>query len=296
MQNLDHIRDGQFKLNTIYGDKILGSIWVNRVLIPAASLQNCLNRFVSNLAVWTEYPNYKIRLMGSATGIAYRSFKYLIHTRHQIRNIEPEKCGIILPPREAYLSAAGYYYLFGSDQSGDDDKYDLIAHHFTDQANKIAGLSGRFFELSADCALEEHEHIVAYLAYGYPSADQRYEVDDENLSGLVKRVDLVSRSITCDPEQTDYTSPLGKCRLRSQEQFNMDGLSGGPVFASIASGGNMKVKFAGIVNRAGNGIIHFIKAKIIQNLLDSDLKNQSLTSTTQGLGIRDVVQPSYQRQ
>jgi hypothetical protein len=69
----------------------------------------------------------------------------------------------------------------------------------------MAGLSGRFFQLSADGVLEEKEDIVAYLAYGYPSADQRYEADDENHLGLV------SRSMTCDPVETHSASPLAGC-------------------------------------------------------------------------------------
>jgi hypothetical protein len=185
---------------------------------------------------------------------------------HQIKGLVAEKSGILLPPKGSYLSSAGYFYLSSSDEANNDDNHDLIAFDFTDQADKIAGLSGRFFQLSADGALEEKEDIVAYLAYGYPSADQRYEVDENHLG-------LVSRSMTCDPVETPSASPLGKCRLASPQEFDMDGLSGGPVFASIASGGDMVVKLAGIINRAGNGTIHFIKAKVVRNLLDRALKS-----------------------
>lgn len=266
MQYLDDLSGGQFGLSTIFGNKVLGSSQVNGILIPAASLQSCLNRFVSNLAIWTDDSDYKIRLRGSATGIGYRGSKYIVCTMHQIKGLAAEKSGILLPSNGSYLSSAGYFYLSSSDQSDNDDKHDLIAYDFTDQSDKIAGLSGRFFQLSADGALEEKEDIVAYLAYGYPFADQRYEVHDENHLGLV------SRSMTCDPIETPSASPLGECRLASQEEFDVDGLSGGPVFASIASGGDIVVKLAGIINRGGNGTIHFIKAKVLRNLLDRALK------------------------
>jgi hypothetical protein len=62
MQYRDYLRGGQFKLSTIFGNKILGSSQVNGILVPAASLQSCLNRFVSNLAIWTDDPNYNIQL------------------------------------------------------------------------------------------------------------------------------------------------------------------------------------------------------------------------------------------
>jgi hypothetical protein len=196
-------------------------------------------------------------------------------TLHQIKEIDLKKSGIILPYKGSYLSEAGYYYLSNSDQVTSDDNYDLIAYDFTDQADKISGLRGRFFQLGADGVLEQKEDIVAYLAYGYPSADQRYEVDDENHIGLV------SRSMTCNPVETHSASPLGECRLASQEGFDMDGLSGGPVFASIASGGDMVIKFAGIINRAGNRTIHFIKAKVVRNLLDRALKSRAGSASVQ---------------
>jgi hypothetical protein len=272
MQYLDYLRYGKFELSTIFGNKILASSRVNGVLVPAASLQSCLNRFVSNLAVWTDDPNYNIQLPGSATGIDYRGSKYIVCTMHQIKGLVVEKPGILLPSKGSYLSSAGYFYLSSSDPSNNDDSHDLIAYDFTDQADKIAGLSGRFFKLSADGALEEKEDIVAYLAYGYPSADQRYEVDDANHLGLV------SRSMTCDPVETPSASPLGECRLALPQEFDMDGLSGGAVFASIASGGDMVVKLAGIINRAGNGTIHFIKAEVVRNLLDRALKSRAESS------------------
>lgn len=269
MQYRYYLRGSQFALSTIFDNKISGSSQVNGILVPAASLQSCLNRFVSNLAIWTDDPKYNIQLRGSATGIAYRESKYIVCTMHQIKGLTAEKSGILLPSNGSYLSAAGYFYLSSTDQANNDDNYDLIAFDFTDQANKIAGLSGRFFQLRADDAREEKEDIVAYLAYGYPSADQRYEVDDENHLGLV------SRLMTCHPVETPSASLFGECMLASPEEFDMDGLSGGPVFASIASSGDMVVKLAGIINRAGNGTIHFIKAMVVRNLLDRSLKSQA---------------------
>jgi hypothetical protein len=127
--------------------------------------------------------------------------------------------------------------------------------------------------LNGDNVLGEKEDIVAHLAYGYPFADQRYEVDEG-------RVDLVSRAMTCDPVETPLASPCGECRLVSPEKFDMEGLSGGPVFASVASGDTVVVKLAGIINRGGNGTIHFIKAKIVRRLLDTSFKSRAESEPT----------------
>lgn len=45
-------------------------------------------------------------------------------------------------------------------------------------------------------------------------------------------------------------------------------LSGGAAFATVLEGEQIVLKFAGIINWAGGGIIHFIKAKTVQRLLD----------------------------
>lgn len=267
----------------------MGCSRVNGILIPAASLQSCLNRFVSNLAICTDDPDYNIQLPGSTTGIDYRGLKYILCTKHQIVGIAPEKPGILLPDKGSYLSGAGYAHLSSSDPSNNDDNYDLIAYDFTQQADNISGLSGRFFQMSADGALEEKEDIIAYLAYGCPSADQRYDVYDENHIGLV------SRSMTCYPIETSPTSPLGECGLISSEEFNMDGLSGGPIFASIKSGSDMVVKLAGIINRAGNGTIHFIKAQFVRNLLDRHLEYRAESAPVKTMRIRDMVRQRDRR-
>lgn len=269
MQYLGPLRRGKYDLTTIYGKKICGSSRVNGILVHGASLQCSLNRFVINLAIWTEDPHYKIQLVGSAVGIDYCGSKFIVCTKHQIKGLAAERAGILLPHTGSYLSAAGYFFLSNSEQANNDDHYDLIAYDFTDQAHTIAGLSGRFLQINAGGPLAEVEDLVAYHAYGYPSADQQYDLYDENHIGLV------IRSMTCDPVETSPALPFGKCSLIASDQFDMDGLSGGAVFASIAFGGDMVVKLAGVINRAGNGIIHFIKAKVVCNLLDRAIRSRT---------------------
>jgi len=48
-------------------------------------------------------------------------------------------------------------------------------------------------------------------------------------------------------------------------------ISGGSVFAPVLEGNAIVLKFAGIINRPGGGIIHFIKAKSVQRLLDQSV-------------------------
>lgn len=56
--------------------------------------------------------------------------------------------------------------------------------------------------------------------------------------------------------------------MRQAMDFDPNGLSGGPVFATILRNNEVVLKFAGIISRAGGGNIHFVKAMPIKNLLN----------------------------
>lgn len=110
--------------------------------------------------------------------------------------------------------------------------------------------------------MNDNDNVVGYLAFGCPFVDQKYNVVDEN------HVGLVIRSMICEPQNQTFDSDLGSCRLLSPMNFDPNGLSGGPVFATALEGHELVLKFAGIINRSGSGLVHFIKAKAVQKLLD----------------------------
>lgn len=100
------------------------------------------------------------------------------------------------------------------------------------------------------------------MAYGCPFEDQKYNIVDDN------RVGMVIRSMICEPIGQPSDQSLGRCKLKSPMDFNPNGLSGGPVFATVVQNSDIVLKFAGIINRSGNGYIHFIKGQAVLNLLE----------------------------
>ncbi|MBY3032439.1 hypothetical protein HF265_25715 [Rhizobium leguminosarum] len=161
-----------------------------------------------------------------------------------------------------YISSAGYTRFNTSAKQTASDAVDLCAFDFSEQVEVKTSLGRRFFTLRNNDVLEDTEEVLGYHAYGCPFDDQNYDVLDNN------HVGTVIRSMTCDLEKASSDPALGSCRLLGAMDFNPNGLSGGPVFATVLHGEEIVVKFAGIINRAGGGIIHFIKAKSVQRLLD----------------------------
>jgi hypothetical protein len=249
-------------LDTIVGQSVLTSIRVHDLFVPANALQTRLNKFAQNLVRYTYIEDYEVQLIGSATGLNYRGAKFLVCTAHQLKEVLGQDVGIIVPVKNEYISSAGYSRYRGPEMPLGSDAEDLCAFDFTPQTVANEHLVDRFFRLNSHTVLNDHDEVVAYLAYGFPFSDQKYSIVDENHLGSVVR------SMTCEPQSQPSDLALGLCKLISPMDFDPNGLSGGPVFATVQQNTDVVLKFAGIINRSGNGLIHFIKAKAVQNLLD----------------------------
>ena len=262
MSDLNFLLKQHTELGTLMGKLARTSVEVHQVLVPANALQSRLHKFGQNLVRYTNDNDYEIQLIGSATGLVYRDVSFLLCTAHQVKDIPEEDIGVILQAESRYISSAGFLRFRDTDVPRQSDAEDLCAFDFTEQANADQQLSQRFFRVRPMDFLSDEDRVVVYLAYGCAFDDQRYNVSDE------KHLGTVIRSMACEPQDQPTDPALGVCRLYSQMDFDPNGLSGGPVFATVLQDQEIVLKFAGIINRSGNGLIHFIKAKAVRNLLD----------------------------
>ncbi|MDO8289943.1 MAG: hypothetical protein Q7T44_12060 [Parvibaculum sp.] len=262
MNNLILLLNRRAEIETVVGRKIWTSVKVHDLFVPASALQSRLNKFGQNLVVFTNVDGYEVQLIGSATGLHYRGTNFLVCTAHQVKDSSAQDVGIVVPERSSYLSSAGFTRFRATDIVPPGDAEDLYVFDFTPQATSNRELVERFFRLNSNDFLRDKDDVVAYLAYGCPFVDQKYNIVDEN------HVGLVIRSMTCEPQAQPADLDLGLCRLLSPMDFDPNGLSGGPVFATVLQDHEVVLKFAGVINRSGNGLIYFIKAKAVQKLLD----------------------------
>lgn len=249
-------------LDTLLGQRAQMSVEVHGLFIGAGALQSRLCKFGQNLVQFTHVAEYEVQLIGSATGLDYRGTKYLVCTAHQLKNTREQDVGVILPTKNHFVSSTGYTRFAPIVGPKEGDATDLCVFDFTLPTVANSELGQCFFRLGSNNILNEKDDVVAYLAYGCPFADQKYNIVDENHLGTV------IRSMTCEPKDQPSDPALGLCKLMSPMDFDPNGMSGGPVFATVLQGLSMVLKFAGIINRSGNGLIYFIRASAVQNLLN----------------------------
>ena len=259
---LDNILRKRADLETIVGRRVWTSISVQNLFVPVSALQSRLSIFCQNLVVYTHVPGYEIQLIGSAAGMNYRGHKLLICTKHQIKGKTAEDVGIILTGKNKYISSAGFAHYLTQTRPLASDAQDLYVFDFAQQAVGHPDLGQRFFRLRTGDFLSDEHDVVAYIAYGSPFSDQKYDVVDANHIGMV------TRSIICEPRRQPSDLALSACEPVSPIDFDPNGLSGGPVFAVVVEGAGFVLKFAGIINRAGSTRIHFIKASVVQRFLN----------------------------
>ncbi|MDX3929640.1 MAG: hypothetical protein QHC90_28065 [Shinella sp.] len=262
MTDLITLLNKRADLDTVLGRNVWTSVKVNDLFVPANSLQTRLNSFGRNLALFTHVTDYEVQLIGSASSLDYRGNKFLVSTAHQVHGRPGEDIGIVVPGENTYMTSAGYTRYRPTEESNDTDARDLCAFDFTPQSVENGSLSQRFFRVDANTTLEDGDDIIGLLAYGCPYVDQKYNIVDQNTVGTV------IRSMTCEPIEQSADAAVGKCRTVSPMDFDANGLSGGPVFASVLEHQEIVLKFAGVINRAGGGVIHYIKARAVTALLD----------------------------
>ncbi|MFN3970900.1 MAG: hypothetical protein ACK4L4_05925 [Gemmobacter sp.] len=262
MQDLGVLLQRRSDLGTLVGQRVWTSIKVHGLFVPANALHSRLHRFCHNLARYTHISEFQIQLIGSATALQYKGNFFLVSTLHQLRNLPLNDVGILVRDRRSLITSSGYTRWDIPSIAVDSDATDLCAFNFSEQVDSLPSLKQGFFHFSEETIQSDEHEVTAYLAYGCPFEDQRYEIPDENHLGTV------TRSITCEPLPDPSDDAIRRCKTMSEMNFDPNGLSGGPAFAINLQNLEFQLRFAGVINRAGNGIIHFIKASEVQRLLD----------------------------
>ncbi|MEM0989870.1 MAG: hypothetical protein AAGK00_13395 [Pseudomonadota bacterium] len=159
------------------------------------------------------------------------------------------------------MTTAGFAEI--SSRSSDDDKYDLCAFDYTPQSGTTPHLRGAFFHLHSDSIWSPAEDVVAFIAAGHAFDDQQFYSKGGN------HHHCVVRSITCHSFEQPPDQSLGRVKPYDDIEVDPNGFSGGPIFAMCAAQETVRVKLAGIINRAGRSAIHFIKASDVLALLQA---------------------------
>jgi hypothetical protein len=104
---------------------------------------------------------------------------------------------------------------------------------------------------------------LTILVAGYPSADQDYEVHENNHLGIARR------HVVCLPDSQPSDEALLRVKIQRPLEHHPDGMSGGAAFVIQWENGRPKAYLAGIVVRGGKESFHILKAGFVIAFLNS---------------------------
>jgi hypothetical protein len=235
------------------------SVRLNDLLIPPATLHSVLGRYVDNLVAWNDHDTFKVSLIGSAIPLKYRGRYFLICSQHQLRGWELERISIMRRGGMHVVSSAGVRFF---DSTPDSDATDIAAFEFTEPCNNVPDLKERFFDFRGPPQGVSVDKILFFLASGFPSIMQTYDLAESNHIGTLKQ------KIVCFPGQKSLDPALMHIRPDRPLDFDPDGMSGGSVFVVEQIGTEFRANLAGMIVRAGKSNFYLLHAGIIVSFLN----------------------------
>ncbi|EHK78099.1 hypothetical protein SM0020_10485 [Sinorhizobium meliloti CCNWSX0020] len=234
--------------------------YINGVAIPTSALSSTLARYVTNLVVVNEDPVYQVSLRGSATPIRIRDRFLLACCYHQVGDADLKKIGLLSSDGRVIVTSAGVHHFVhrtGSDFS------DLVVFDFTAPCMEHVDLQDRFFPLRDIPPDAPNTDTLFLQVAGYPSKEQKYELEEHNHLGLVKR------RVACDLARPPADEALQLLRTSERLAFDPDGMSGGSAFTVQLVGGRQVAYFAGMIVRAGPESFYILKSGYIRSVMNS---------------------------
>jgi hypothetical protein len=250
------------------------SAWVGSLLVPARSLERHLGGFANSLTVWTHDELYKISLRGSAIGLIYCGKPLLVCSKHQLQDCELSDVGLMLPDGSNLVTSSGSREFKTCEQTQESDAFDVVAFNFSEPYSDFPLLRRSFFSFDSVPPDTHNSSILAFVLAGFPSRDQKYELEDKNHLGNVRRV------LVAEPDGQPSDPSLLRLRFVETLDFDPDGLSGGPAFVVQIVGGEAKVFLGGMIVRAGASHCHILKSGFLWQFLSSFVTD--LSSYTKG--------------
>lgn len=247
-----------------------GSTLLNGVLIPMRSIGDVLARYVTNLVVLQDDPVYRVSIPGSATLLLYRGRFVMVCCMHQLKGSNLENVGLLKTDGSLLITSAGVRHFTHRTES---DFSDLAVFDFTDPCEAHPELQERFFRFHEVPPDGLNTDTIFAQVTGFPSNDQKYELEEQNHLGSVRR------RILCELAPPPADDALFRLRPVEPLSFKPDGLSGGSVFVVQMADGRPAGYFAGIVVRAGRNHIYALKSGYIRSVIDQILnEDRDLTS------------------
>ncbi len=224
----------------------IGAMWHS-----AWDLENVLRKFCKPIFALTGDGQFPYCLVGSGAAVKMAGRHFLFCCYHQIREYTPDKIAIPLSYEPRIMNASSARRVAITDANRDGDTVDIVAFEYNVEHYGVSNLSSEFFPADDARIWPTGSARKPFMVFGYPSARQHF---DEQRIG--------ARSLVVQAAYDGGTSSPHLHRLKMEQPFNTDGMSGGPVFYVGGAPGSFFVGFAGMVMRGGaqSNYLHFMAA------------------------------------
>lgn len=259
-------------LLTLLEGKISTSVRIGSVFLPIVEAQSYLAKHVKPVVVHSGVDTYPFFLRGSGSCLKFCDSQLMIATSHQLycsfskAEINPKDVGILISQRgtargSTLVTSGGFSRYQVHTRAIDSHAKEICSFDFSSPALQVPELDDMFYAVGNDLRFDEFEKALGFLGYGYRYNDQGFP--DSELDAVKFRV----RMYTMEFEKRTSDDSLVVLRAVSEGAIDHNGISGGPVFAIVDSGGFLSIKFAGIVCLASNRIFHVLRSASIANAL-----------------------------
>jgi hypothetical protein len=196
--------------------------------------------------------------VGSAVPVRFSDRYFLLCTNHQLRGCRLRDVSLLGRDGRQLVTCSGVRHF--ADES---NPYylDLAAFEFTEPCEAYPDLKERFFHFRDVPPAARNTDIVFAVVAGFPAKDQKYELEEKNHIGRLKRI------VVCHLEQTSFNPALLCLRTNEPLDFDPDGMSGGAAFVVQVVDGEFRAYFAGVVVTGGADRFHIIKVGDIHRFL-----------------------------
>ncbi len=244
------------------------SLEVGRLVILARDLENYLKRFCKHLFILTGDNDHPYRLLGSATALKIRDRYLLYCCGHQIDDVDPSMVCFLHAESNTTISGSRIIWPTKTAENTDVDWTDVRGIQYVPESYALANLSSHFFEIIPRRNVWPKDFREHFLIFGYPSERQRLDYQDGPSLKHIHGVQTFTTGTYDGPSNSPFVHRL---KMSRTEVFNVDGMSGGPIFYLGTRGiGDYFVGFAGIIQRGGreSDYLHFLEADFFLHMFN----------------------------
>lgn len=241
-----------------------GHIRVGTLLVPSTAVAKTLHRYAKPLVLNTDNEQFPYVIRGTATALKLGKRHFYFFCRHQLQDYDPSKvCIFPTSAMGTQLIGGGTGRFFEQEAwNVGEELLDVFAMEIEPRAYEIPNLELEFFPIiGVDCW--PNGTTGDLFAYGVPSKLQGYKlggVDGDTL----KEINFITALVSGRHLNPSNARGVHRAEFIRSERFDVDGMSGGPVFHIGRDRAGLFIGFAGMIMRGGDTQFHFINSLVLR--------------------------------